>query len=867
MKLRMLLPLLALSVSVQPALAQVWISEFMASGAALKDEDGDTPDWVEIWNDTPAPLALGGWHLTDNAAKLAKWTFPATNLASGQFLVVFASGKDRSVAGAPLHTNFKLSSAGEYLGLVEADGQTIAHQYSPGYPEQAYGVSYGIAFDTETTNWVGAYLTQPTPGATNSTAYLGLVGDIQMSVPRGFVDMPLTVAISTATAGAEIRFTTNGTAPTSATGILYAGPVPIARNTVLRAIATKPGYKAAAVATQTYIGLGNVITQNLQTALNAGFPASWGGGGPASYAMNPAITGPNGPQMPAVLGSLPSVFLTAGMSDLFDPVQGIYANASEHGVEWERPASIEWLDTNGVTTFQADCGLRIQGGVGRMEPKKSFRLLFKREYGGSLRYDLFQEPDAVQEFHSLILRAGFNDSWFWLSGSSGKATYVRDEFGRRLLLAMGHPSARGLFVHLYIDGLYWGLYNLTERPNADFSASYLGGQANDWDAIKAGEVRHGDLVAWNTFLSQVQQPTTAASYRALQGNNPDGTPNARFPVFFDKLDYIDYMLLNYWGGNWDWPEKNFWLGRNRTSASTGFKCYPWDIEGIVDDAESSLNMVVPRDGDDAGVGVPHHFLKTFSEYKLDFADRIQKFFFNGGLLTPQVLTNRFLQLANRVESAIVAESARWGDGNLGIQSQAAWLRELNYILTTYLQQRTAVVLGQFVGEGLYPNIGPPVFHQFGGTSPARWDVVLTQTNSTGTIYFTLDGSDPRLYGLSTPAPVAQAYMGPVTLTGPTTVRARVLKGAQWSALVEATFDPSSAPLFSRIYTGRNTVLLQFEALANQSYSVLWSAPPFTSGWNKLLDFPDLPMSYTVTLTNSVLEGPSRFFRLASPALP
>lgn len=373
------------------------------------------------------------------------------------------------------------------------------------------------------------------------------MADCQLSVPRGFVDLPFTVVITTATAGAEIRFTTNGTAPTATTGVLYAGPVPITRNTVLRAIATKPGYKAAPVATHTYVCLSNVITQNLQTATNSGFPTAWGGAGAASYAMDPKVTGPSGPQMPAALRSLPSILLSASMSDLFDAAQGIYANSNNRGTNWERRASIEWLDTNGLSTFQADCGVRIQGGVGRGEPKKSFRLLFKREYGGTLKYNLFNEPDAAQDFHSLVLRAGFNDSWFWGSGASGKATYVRDEFGRRLLLAMGHPSARGLFAHLYINGLYWGLYNLTERPNADFSCSYLGGQPNDWDAIKAGMVRHGDLQAWNTFLSQVQQTPTTANYQKLQGNNPDGSRNAQFPVFFDKLDYIDYMILNYWG--------------------------------------------------------------------------------------------------------------------------------------------------------------------------------------------------------------------------------------------------------------------------------------------------------------------------------
>jgi hypothetical protein len=861
MKLKTALSVMVLGLTGQALMAQVVISEFMAGGGTLVDEDGDKPDWIEIWNTNATPVSLAGWHLTDTASDLAKWTFPSTNLASGQFLVVFASGKDRSVAGAQLHTNFKLSVAGEYLGLVESDRQTIAFQYHPAYPPQVDGVSYGVALNAQTMTWtVQGYLTQPTPGATNSSAYLGLVDDIQFSVQRGFVSLPFTVSLATDTDGAEILFTTNGAAPTAAGAISYTGPLPITHGTVLRAVASKPGYRSTAVATQTYICLTNVLTQSEQSAISAGFPAN-----AASYAMNQQITGPNAAQSLAALRSLPSLFLSTSMSNLFDPAIGIYANSEQHGANWERPASIEWLDTNGLSEFQIDCGLRIQGGVGRSEPKKSFRLLFKPEYGGTLKYDLFQEPGAATTFHSLVLRAGFNDAWFWLSGDSGKATYIRDEFGRRLLLAMGHPSARGRFVQLYVNGLYWGLYNVTERPNADFSCSYLGGQANDWDAIKAGEVRHGDLNAWNTFVSLVQQPPTTASYQKLQGNNPDGTRNLQFPVYLDKVDYLDYMIVNCWGGNWDWPYKNYWLGFNRTSAGTGFKFYCWDIEGIVDDAQAPLNTVVTGAG--SGVGIPATSLGGFSEYRLDYADRVQRWFFNGGLLTPQVLTNRFLQLANQVEGSILLESARWGDGNLGIQSQTAWLHEINYILTTWLPQRTAIVLNQFIGSGLYPRVGPPAIRQAGLSVPPAYSVVLTHTNATGSIHFTQDGSDPRLYGLSTPAPAAQVYSGPLILTAPATISARVLEGTQWSALAQATLDPTTAPRFSGIFTTANSVVVEFEAKANCSYSLLWSGSPFGSAWNRMLDFQALPLDQSMTITNSVLNAPSRFFRLVSPSLP
>ncbi|NQU21390.1 MAG: lamin tail domain-containing protein, partial [Candidatus Nealsonbacteria bacterium] len=122
------------------------ISEFMAvNNATLADENGDFSDWIEIHNPTTEAVNLDGWYLTDDAADLTKWQFPAQSLASNEYLVAFASEKDRAVAQAELHTNFRLSSDGEYLALVEPDGTTVAHAYAPEYPNQTADVSYGLA--------------------------------------------------------------------------------------------------------------------------------------------------------------------------------------------------------------------------------------------------------------------------------------------------------------------------------------------------------------------------------------------------------------------------------------------------------------------------------------------------------------------------------------------------------------------------------------------------------------------------------------------------------------------------------------------------------------------------------------------------
>ncbi len=123
----------------------VVITEFMAENdSVLADEDGDFEDWIEIHNTGDIAVNLAGWHLTDKANDLTKWTFPATNIAGHAFMIIFASEKDRDTPGRPLHTNFKLGNEGEYLALVKPDGVTIASKFSPTYPVQVANVSYGL---------------------------------------------------------------------------------------------------------------------------------------------------------------------------------------------------------------------------------------------------------------------------------------------------------------------------------------------------------------------------------------------------------------------------------------------------------------------------------------------------------------------------------------------------------------------------------------------------------------------------------------------------------------------------------------------------------------------------------------------------
>jgi hypothetical protein len=142
---RFLLILCLIRLLCASAAADPFISEFSATNqSGLQDEDGDRPDWIEIHNPDPTPALLTHWYLTDDTGNRIKWRFPAVTIPAGGYLVVFASGKDRRVPGQPLHTNFSLGAAGEYLGLIRPNGITAASQFSPTYPAQSADVSYGI---------------------------------------------------------------------------------------------------------------------------------------------------------------------------------------------------------------------------------------------------------------------------------------------------------------------------------------------------------------------------------------------------------------------------------------------------------------------------------------------------------------------------------------------------------------------------------------------------------------------------------------------------------------------------------------------------------------------------------------------------
>lgn len=781
--------------------ASLAISEFLASNSkGITDENGDASDWIEIRNTTAQTVNAAGWLLTDDLDVPAKWSFPSTNIPPGGYLVVFASGKDRRTPGARLHTNFQLNDQGEYLALLAPDAETVATEFTPQFPPQVTDASFGL-------DATGAqrFFPTPTPGTANGAGFVDRVADTKFNVDRGFFDSPFDLTITCATEGAEIRYTTNGTVPTATSGLVYRGAIRIAGTTALRAAAFKPGHLPSNADTQSYLFVSDIILQSPTGAPPPGWPTSWGSN-TRDYGMDPDVV--NDPRykdkIQGALKSLPSFCVTMDLADLFDRTRGIYANPGQDGRAWERPMSLELVFPNGQKGFQVDGGIRIRGGFSRStsNPKHAFRFFFRSEYGpGKLRYPVFGEQ-AADEFDGFDLRTFQNYSWSFQGDGSG--TFLRDVFNRDVQLAMGSQGERGDYYHLYINGQYWGLFNTCERPEASYAETYYGGNKDEYDVIKveAGSyvtlATDGTMAGWTQVYNLVKPGVNDTLYRRLLGQNPDGSRNPDYPVYLDPVNLTDYMLIILWGGNLDAPISNF-LGNtspnnyfgiwNRVRKDMGFQWFVHDAEHTLLNLNQDRTGPWPAGDSSVTKSNPQWLwqkLLASQEFKMVVRDRIQRHFFNGGVLTPEGARAIYSRRKDQIDSAVIAESARWGDAKRPsdpFDRDSNWVPAVNANLN-YIAARPNVALNQLRNDGLFPSIPVPQFNQHGGTINPGFGLLMAPTSAT--IYYTLDGSDPRRPGGST-SPSAIRYSGPIPLTESSSVKARILQNNDWSALNEAEF--------------------------------------------------------------------------------
>jgi hypothetical protein len=683
----------------------------------------------------------------------------------------------------------------------------------------------------------------------------------RLAASGGFHEVPFRVRIEAAP-GDLIRYTLDGSAPSETHGQAYSEAIRVAETTVLRARAFRRGQAPSAIATRSFLFLSDVLRQSADPD-PARFPPFWGFysenyefGEPVKpdYGMDPRVV--DDPQVAgriaADLRELPSLSVVMDPVDLFGMPQlygdrpGIYSHPLEEGSEWERAASAELIFADGQTGFQIDCGIRIAGMWSRkpdVTPKHSFSLRFRSRYGPSrLRYPLF--PDSpVDSFDTLRLRAGQADSFPYLPRSLN----VHDEWGRRTQAAMGGPSAHGRFVHLYLNGQYWGLYNLAEEPTAAFAASQLGGDEAEYDVIKGLEVVeqvHGKAVGRGSYEVEDGDAAAFEALLAIPEGGPASDPAqlARMAALLDIDRFIDYHLIEIYTANDDWLTKN-WRALRRRVGDGRWQFLIWDIERSVflraidprcgSDGEAFCDLwkvgekYLPVEGDiadTAGVMGLHAWLSGSPEYRMRFADHASQQLQDGGLLSPAAVRDRYAKLLDQVDRAIVGESARWGDATPRPRTRSEnitpwslfwantpdrvqrrsphWVVERDRLLDQAIPARTRIVIDQLCRNQLLPPVAPlRIRSRSGGGQGESIEIQALGSGcpgarSDGSIFYTLDGSDPRLVGSGSAgrwwdgqlAPSARAYGGAVPVEGYLYLRSRMAvptpEGLIWGPLVE-----------------------------------------------------------------------------------
>lgn len=742
----------------------------------------DFVDWIELANTGGGEVDLTGWSLTDDQQEPRKWTFPpGTTIPAQGYLVVLADELENDgLSFEYLHTNFKLAGEGEYLALIDDSGVRRT-EFAFGFPRQDDFYSFGLRPDGE--GYV--YFKDPSPGRSNGgPVFDGFVSPPVFGVPGGFHPGTVVLPLTSETPGATIRYTTDGTEPTLENGLDYLVPLVLAR------INSRTGHTIRARA----FAEGSVPSQTRS--------ATYLVGQSGNITSSPALilSGDEGRSFLKPYGVLAidgGLYVDARWEAR---EKDDYNLPLRRGRVYERPAFVEFYQANSTNGFGVNGGIRValsnysrpriilnnveeSPWVANPREKPSFNLYFRNEYERSrIQFSVFGSDYAGNSFEQLRPRAGKNDM---------NNPHIKDEVVRRLFIEMGNVGSRGVFNNLYLNGEWKGFYNTCERLREPFFQTHYPG-SDDWDIRQAGNpngaLAEGDNEAWNELNNRLQ----------VSNVNSEGNWNAVLELV-DPVSVADYFLLNIYTATWDWPNNN-WVSARERSPEGRFRFYVWDAEGGFGFPRSSQNPQSRKPvnfntiAQDllARTDVTSTFfqrLHRWPAFRLILADRIHRHFFNGGVLDD----------SNPDESkvkAVIDEAA--GELSPLLQERLGESVDLEFwrYWTNPGSSRRSYLLGpndeHFRDAGYWPETEPPTFVPNGGEVSAG--STLTMSAGSGTIFFTTDGSDPRLFGGGV-SPSASSFGFPVQLSpGLVTVKAR-LRGlsGEWSALTEAEFMVGLVP--------------------------------------------------------------------------
>lgn len=579
------------------------LNEIMSSnGSVLADEDGDFEDWIEIFNSGDEPINLSGFGLSDDEDEPFKWTFPDTTIQSGEFMLIWASDKNRASTGSELHTNYGVAAAGEALFLTHPDG-TLSDR-SPSYA-LSEDISMGRQPDG-TGEWFR--FDQPTPGSTNNTEVI----DDPLEAPElshspGFYSSDIQLEIAHSREDVTIFYTLDGSTPTE-NSMVYDGPISITdRSSEPNVYSTIPtnfmdgwyGYQEP----DGVIPKGTVLRI---MAVKEGFrPAQ---------TTHSFFVFPEGRNK----HNLPVISITTDSTNLFGDHEGIYVpgihyeenldetgNYYQRGREWERESSLEFFDEGGELKVSQNVGVRIHGSFTRRYAQKSLRIYARSEYGrGSIPYKVFPNL-PYDDYERLVLRNSGNDQGY---------TMFRDAAAHEIVSHFNMDTQASRASVVYINGEYWGIHNIRERFDDNYIERVYGVDGDRIDYLSnRWDVEYGNGGNYEGMINFIESRDLSVEA------NMD-----TLKTMMDIDNFLDYYTAEIFFLNTDWPQGNIEFWRKRTpfdrNAPPGLDgrwrwlFYDLDVGfGFVQDPEFDMLEYITRQNAFQGAEWPNLILRNLLE--------------------------------------------------------------------------------------------------------------------------------------------------------------------------------------------------------------------------------------------------------------
>lgn len=611
----------------------VVINEVMSGNTkTLQDQYGEYPDFIELLNRSDQDVDLSGWALTDNTEELGRWHFPVLTLAPGEYLTVYASGRDSVLSKKKSHADFSLSSEGDITVLTDADGRVADRCYVP-------RLRADVSYQRQAGSLVFSYCDHPTPGAANEDGYPGIAAAPSCSVMAGMYDDAQQVALS-AEPGARIYYTLDGTVPTEGSAP-YAGPIPVETTTAIRAIAYRDGYMPSDVACATYL-----IGENID---------------------------------------IPVVSIVTDPANLFDEKTGIYADGpgwtpqrphygANYWQDWERPAHVELLEPDGIVGISQDIGIKIFGGLSRIREEKSFSLMSRAEYGNdTFDYPVFPEL-SFTSYKNLIVR----------SAQDANMTHIRDQLQVELALETADVDGQ---AHrqciLFINGEFWGIYDIMEKINEHFIAQHHDVNPDKIDLL----VHNGDVILGSNedYLALIEYVKTH-----------DLSVQENYDYVASQIDidnYIDWCAVEMYIANEDLDNIKMW----RTQESGGkwrwiLYDLDWGFYNLNQEQYAERLDVFSTFLNPEGCGNSNHTDNSLIRGLLaneGFKQKFMERFVYHCTVTfdPKKVLARIDELAANIEPYMQRDLDKWQNGNM-----EAWRDVHLKLLRDYAEQRPAINL-------------------------------------------------------------------------------------------------------------------------------------------------------------------------------